>query len=326
MPWLALVVALGAAPLEEAVQQVKSLEFARAARTLKQAEKASGLTRDEVLQYYELKGVVSASLGDHEGAKSAFLVLLTLDPAFKFSAKVGPKISTPFFEARSLAREQPLRLGFQEVTGARVVRFSLAAPSGLVRSVRVSVTEDGVARTFELPPTPALEVKTHGARVLAKVALLGERRWVLTTEETVELGAPVVAVGKPVDVPISPPPAPPLEPREAPVEVKLSSAEPRFRPAAFTLIALGGVALTAAVVFGVLSSAARTSFASDVALTRVDALALNERAQTTALLANLGFGSAAALLATGVLVFFLGSPSGDAASAAAGSRWSLFSS
>lgn len=326
MPWFALVVALGAAPLEDAVQQVKSLEFARAARSLKQAEKTTDLSRDEVLRFYELKGVVSASLGDPEAAKAAFVVLLTLDPSFKFSGKVGPKISTPLFEARSLSREQPLRLAFQEVTEARVVRFSLAAPAGLVRSVRVSMTEDGVGRTFELPATPTLEVKTRGARVVAKVVLLGDRRWVLTAEESVELGAPPALAAKQSDAPTTitpPPPPPPLLPREAPVEVSVTSTEPRFRPAAYTLMAVGGAALTAGVIAGVLSTMARNTFATDTTLTRADALNLDTRVRRTALIANIGFGAAAALIGTGLLVFFLGAPSADAASAGAASAWSF---
>lgn len=318
MPWVVLVAILAATPLDEARKQVRSLEYAKAARTLKVVEKAERLSFEEVVSFYELKGVVAASLGDAGGAKEAFTVLLTLAPGFRFPGRVSPKITTPFFEAKAVAKEEPLKLVYLQAVGpqdARELRFSLTAPEGLVRSVRVVISEDGVSRTEQRPAAPVVEVKASGAKVRAVAVALDERGWALCEGVIGEVesrpeapptpDAPL-ATAEPVRPPTVVAPSPPTEP---PLALTRAVPEPRFRPAAWTLVGLGGASLVAGVVLGVLSSSARSTFESSTTLTRAEALALDRQARGTAVGANVAFVSAGVLAAAGVLLFILGAPS-----------------
>lgn len=318
MPWVALVAILAATPLDEARKQVRSLEYAKAARTLKAVEKSDRMSFEEVVAFYELKGVVAASLGDAAGAKQAFTVLLTLAPGFRFPGRISPKISTPFFEAKAVAKEEPLKLEYLQAVGppdARALRFSLTAPEGLVRGVRVVISEDGASRTVQLPASAVVEVKASGAKVRAVAIALDERGWALCDDVVGEVESPPEAPAT-VDAPLArtEPPSPepvltPPPPTESPVALTRAVPEPRFRPAAWTLVGLGGASLVAGVVLGVLSSSARSTFESSTTLTRAEALALDSRARGTAVGANVAFVSAGVLAAAGVLLLFLGAPS-----------------
>jgi hypothetical protein len=158
-------------PLESARREVKALAYPAALKALKRAAEQLNLTRAEVLELYELEGLVSGSLGHAAEAKAAFVRRLVLDPTFTLQGRPAPRVTTPFFEAKRQVTEDgalALSLGAPAVEGAFVRRVRVALWKdflGWVASLRVHVREDGAAwREVELAP-PAGEVAVAAAHV-----------------------------------------------------------------------------------------------------------------------------------------------------------------
>ncbi|MBI3182883.1 MAG: tetratricopeptide repeat protein [Myxococcales bacterium] len=100
---VALILLLGAAsepsPLLQAEQAFEALEFDRAAK-LFQAALASSGSREERLRAWRGLGLSHAFQGDVRAARAVFEKLLLLDPSAEVEKSLGPKIATPFEQAR----------------------------------------------------------------------------------------------------------------------------------------------------------------------------------------------------------------------------------
>ena len=73
--------------LEVASRQVQALRFAAATQTLELVRRSPSLTRKQVLEYYELTGVVAGSMGDgaRSGDSSSARQTTNLRPASAFA-------------------------------------------------------------------------------------------------------------------------------------------------------------------------------------------------------------------------------------------------
>lgn len=300
--WVGLIVATpgwGHPLLDTARAELKALRYPAADKALKAALATSGFSRAEALEYYELKGLVAGGANRGAEARDAFVALLTLDPEFKLKGKPAPRVTTPFFEARTLVKEQGA-LGVT-VEGApdaqRVgpVRITVKGSSALVRGLRLELVEGGARREEPLAASGGV-VDVRSRRIVIIVRALGERDWVLFESAPTQLESPAPPAPAP-----GPPPSPPLVERPAPVP------EARFRPLAYGLGAGGAAAIVVGIVFGLQARSAR-ELAERGAVTRAEALELAPRAVREATIANVLFIAGGAALAGGVLTFILGLP------------------
>jgi hypothetical protein len=306
-----LIAFLAAGPtppsIETARTQVKRLQFAAALKSLKALERQPGLTRAQVIELYELEGITHGSLGDRAASEAAFVHLLALEPARQLGSRYSPKVTTPFFQARSKVKEAgALALTLTPKIEAGRVRSVEVRRTGLFREQLVRVT--AFVREDDAPPRQVLLTWRDDVAVLevdarqVDVGLRGvsAQDWELYAPEAPQrLEAPVVELA----------PAPPLvtAPPAAIVAAPAPAVEsaPRYRPAAWTLLGVGVASL--AVGTGFLVSAANLKSTYDTAatdergvvvgLTRAEAQALEQTASlhTTLGIALLAAGGAAAI-------------------------------
>lgn len=286
--------------LDQARAELKALRYPAAEKSLKAAANATGLSRAEVLEFYELKALTAAGSNRVPEARAAFTTLLTLDPAFKLKGKPAPRITTTFFEARSAAREQgalEVHLAAQPTSG-RVgpVRITVFDAAKLVRTVVAELETQTGTRSVSVPSTGG-SFEVAEATVAVRVTVKGEQDWVLLALEPTRYEAPAAPVAAVAAAPEAP----------ATVTQQTATVEPRFRPLAYALAGTGAAALATGLVFGLLAQNARTELMR-VDLTRAQALTLAPEAVAKATIANVLFISGGTLLAAGVVTFLLGLP------------------
>jgi hypothetical protein len=204
--------AAAAEPLNAAAAEVKALKYKDAARSLAKAEAQQGLSAEQVKQLYELKGIVAGTLNDEAGARAAFTRLLVLAPTFRLNGRYAPRVTTPFYDAKSWVAEN----------GAITVeRGAPTAAAGKLTSIPVRVSGDALTlvtqvvvhlrepkgpwTTVALGPAGGA-VPVSASRVELWVELRGARDWVLRTEGTE--AAPLVMEAPAVLVAAPPPPPP----------------------------------------------------------------------------------------------------------------------
>lgn len=136
------------------------------------AQKGRGLTHDELVRTYKVLAVTHAVLDHAEQAKDAFVALLTFDPSYAVDPNLGPKVQTPFLEARGFWRAQGAKPGIEITAVVRgtepgTLRVTTRDPTRIVRAVTVGfrwgstgaftlgtvLVGDGVA--VEVPTAPA---------------------------------------------------------------------------------------------------------------------------------------------------------------------------
>jgi hypothetical protein len=303
-----------ASPLDDAQKQIKDLQYAQASKTLKKVAAESDLSRDQVLQFYELSGIVAASMGDAKAARESFRRLLLLAPDFALKGRLAPRVTTPFAEARAAAREEPpftIKVERTRVEGSLVTGLTVqrTGPIGWMKDVALRVDEEGVSREI-IVGAAAGQVTVRGARVTATATARDARGWVLIATEPVTFETPRAspAVEKPIA--LTAPPSPPLTVADVEPEA------PRYRPLAIGFGIAGGLALAGGIAAGVAMRGAENQARSATTdsngvvttLTRVQALALDEQAHQWATVANIGFVAAGVLVAAGVTTWILGSP------------------
>ena len=314
---LRLLILLGASTalanetLDSARRHTQALELDKAKAALKQVSGAKRLSRSEAAEFFELSALVAALKGESAQAKRAFTDLLVISPGFKLSGRLPPKVTTPFAEAKAIAREVgaleliakqgPLEDGW--VTALKLTATGLKGD--LVKEYELTLVEDGVSRTVRVPVLTET-VAVHGREVKATVLALGANDGVLFESEPLVMKALVElkAVAAPAPDPVvAPSPQP---------EVKVATG-PTMRPLAYGLIGVGAACAVAGLISGGINLQARTTLASPPVgaggtstLTRAEALAINERAMTSALIANVLFVSAGTLLGAGLVTWLLG--------------------
>ncbi len=184
--------------------QLKELKYADAARTLAQLAGAEGFTRAEALEFFTLEGRVKAALSDAAGAKTAFSQAALLDPELKLPGRVGPRVSTPFLEAKAWAREHgPLALAPPAQPTRDGERWALDfKPPGdlgvLIAEVVFTCLEDGVSREVRVPAAALGRLEGRGQKVTVSWHLLTAHRWALGDGGPVAIPTPTFGAPPPV--------------------------------------------------------------------------------------------------------------------------------
>ena len=319
---LVLLIALGAAPpvwaappnteLARARELLDGLRYAEASRALEAARALPGNDRDTLLQVLELQGVVAAMLQQPDKARAAFRTLLVLAPDHRLTGDYAPRVVTPFFEARAWVDDQKAALRVEaapavegEHSVERVVVRVVMDSLNLGRAVRFHLSEDDAPWTERESTLDRGEasVAVRGARVLWWAELLDENKAVLGTVGSATAPLWALSLRSRALVAAQPP--------------ELSSAPTSpWRIAAGVSLGLAVGAGGTGGYFGWRSREARDSLASapvdegglTTGFTQREAYALDERARSSARLANILFGVAGAAAIVGGTFWVLGAP------------------
>ena len=292
------------------------MKLSEAARTLKVVEAKAGLTRAEVIELYALTGLVAGLTGKSPRAIEAFTRLLVLDPEYKLADRYPPRVTTPFFEAKAVARENgalSLSIGGGATEAGLITTLTLKhGGSGLrlAEEVRLELNEDGVVRTVTVSANETT-VPTRALAVTIRATVLGvnDRALLELAEVTLRAPAPPRVELPPASlvttsVSASPPPLVIAE--------KPATSGPRLRPLAYSLLGAGVAAAVTGLFFGVSSQQAHSVLNNPpmtdgkVTLTREEALVLDRRASGHALVANSLFIGAGVAVVTGAVIWLLG--------------------
>jgi len=121
-------------------RQFDAADFSGALRSLDAAERATDLSRDDVIELLETRAMVHLAMGNESALDQALLALASLDPRHTFSPAVRPEILARFDRVRSRVRAE-LAVRTHVAARARGVRIEAVVqndPTPLVTAVRVS--------------------------------------------------------------------------------------------------------------------------------------------------------------------------------------------
>lgn len=129
------------ADVDTAEQLYAKLDYEAAKSVAERVIKKSNLTHDQLVRAYRVLAVTAAILDNHEEAQEAFLQLLVLDPDYTVDQNLGPKVTTPFVEARGQYRTLASKPGVEVVANVRTdggqLRVTTRDPRKMVKKVNV---------------------------------------------------------------------------------------------------------------------------------------------------------------------------------------------
>ena len=160
---------IGAAPadVETAEQLYAKLDYEGANAVAERVVKKNGLSHDQLVRAYRVLAVTYAVIDKEEQAREAFLQLLTYDPEYQADPNLGPKVNTPFMEARGSFRSLSSRPGIEVSaivsTSGGTLRVTTRDPTHLVKRVNVGYrwTSSGdytVAQVSPIDSASAVEI------------------------------------------------------------------------------------------------------------------------------------------------------------------------
>jgi hypothetical protein len=129
------------ADVDTAEQLYAKLDYEQANAVAERVVKKSGLTHDQLVRAYRVLAVTCAVLDKEEQARDAFLQLLTYDADYQADPNLGPKVNTPFMEARGSFRSLPTKPGIDVSasvsTNGGTLRVTTRDPTRIVKRVNV---------------------------------------------------------------------------------------------------------------------------------------------------------------------------------------------
>ncbi len=127
--------------VETAEQLYAKLDYETANAAAERVVKQKGLSHDQLVRAYRVLAVTFAVLDREEQARDAFLQLLVYDPDYQADPNLGPKVTTPFVEARGVFRSLPSKPGLEVVPTVRsdggTLKVSTRDPTRMVKKVVV---------------------------------------------------------------------------------------------------------------------------------------------------------------------------------------------
>ncbi len=293
--------------LERARRQLDNLQYEDAAGSLEQALRNGDSGPKELAEIYQLSAQVAAARGDDAAAEDFFRHLLALAPGTKLPAGVSPKIAEPFAAARSFIDQRlPISCRWEQDPTAAAVRVLVDAdPLSMVDGAEVSWVEDGQPKrsvkhgaapfTVPVPKRKKLELRVAAIDTFGNhIAEFGTERKPLVIDTT---GRSEV---------IETPP-------QGGGDDHADTGRAHGRPVIAKWWLWGGVAVAAASVgtyFGLDVLAAKQEIEdlnkksqSGEPVQFSQALAIQQRGDRSALVANISFGVAGAAAVAAVILF-----------------------
>jgi len=105
--------------LQAAEQALVSLDYEAANKAAASLAEEHGLSHAELVRAYRVLALTDAILDKEVAAREAFQRLLTYDPSYAADPNLGPKVQTPFLEARGFMRAQTTQPGLDVSVSVR---------------------------------------------------------------------------------------------------------------------------------------------------------------------------------------------------------------
>jgi hypothetical protein len=129
------------ADVETAEHLYSKLDYEKANDVAERVLKQKGLTHDQLVRTYRVLAVTYAVLDKEEQSREAFLRLLVIEPEYTVDTNLGPKVSTPFVEARGQFRSLSAKPGIEVAPvvrqGGGQLRVTTRDPTRIVKRVTV---------------------------------------------------------------------------------------------------------------------------------------------------------------------------------------------
>jgi hypothetical protein len=302
----AIASSAAADPLETAKSAVDRSDYPAAKTALADALAAGENSPEQLAEIYRLSGIVTAALGDTQGATDAFERCLALAPKAALAPGTSPKITRPFAAAQAYFKaHERLEVKTETAMQPPAITVIVASdPLGMIAKVRVLVVADGKAEeTLDRAASERTVVALpKGKRLDLRVIALDA-----SGNHVAEVGSrevPIVVVG----------PGEPAEPAHvAPPVAKAAPTKPRApehaRPLYLQWWLYGGAAIAfagAGTYFGIDALRAKSQLddfnAHSANHTFDQATSLESRARRSVLFTNIGLAAGGAFaVATTVL-------------------------
>jgi hypothetical protein len=157
------------ADVETAEQLYAKLDYEQANAVAERVVKKNALTHDQLVRAYRVLAVTYAVLDKEEQARDAFLQLLTYDADYQADPNLGPKVNTPFMEARGSFRSLPTKPGIDVSasvsTNGGTLRVTTRDPTRIVKRVNVGYrwTSSGEYSVSQINPGESVAVEVGAA-------------------------------------------------------------------------------------------------------------------------------------------------------------------
>ena len=281
--------------LGEAQQKIDEIDYEAARELVDRALREGGLDRDDLGRAYRIGGEVAAALGDGKGAREHFVRWVLLVPDAALPPGSSPKIVDPFTAARAeAARLGGFSLDVQVVREDARIRVEVAGkdPLQLASGLRVRLGEE-----------PEVAVEGTRADLPARDPATVDVLVVVVDRAGNELSRVDLPGGRAVDTPVD---------RPAPVAAGPTRRVHHSIPAPLrwpTWAVLGLAAAGTGGYFVYRVDQAEDELAalnaSSSTHTFDDALAIEERGDRDAMIANVAFGVAGAAAVATILTLVL---------------------
>jgi len=130
--------------LLQAEKFFKQLEYRQAIKSAEKVLKQRNADHKTLVSAYRMQGLCYAAIGKTKKSVDAFSRLLAIEPSFRLSKIVSPKLSPPFYQALGLASDKkPISLSHEQpkkvkrIEGLRLTVTLEANPFNLVAAVRL---------------------------------------------------------------------------------------------------------------------------------------------------------------------------------------------
>ena len=142
--------------LEKAEQAYANLDYEASSKLAQNVVKQKGLTHSELVRAYRIIGITQAILDHEDASRDAFVMLLTYEPDYQADQNLGPKVTTPFFEARGFWRGQPVKPGIDasatvHAAEAGALKATIRDPSHIVKRAEIGYRWGGTGQ-FKTKP------------------------------------------------------------------------------------------------------------------------------------------------------------------------------
>ncbi len=132
------------------------LDYENATLVAERVLKQKGLSHDQLVRTYRVLAVTYAILDKEEQSRDAFVQLLVYDPEYQVDPNLGPKVNTPFVEARGVYRSLASKPGIEVAANVRsdggTLRVTTRDPTRVVKKVVVGYrwTSSGEYKTQQV--------------------------------------------------------------------------------------------------------------------------------------------------------------------------------
>jgi hypothetical protein len=148
--------------MEKATQLFKQMNYRGAMKIAQKALKSSESEPEDLLSAYRMQGLCFAAMGRNSKAVQSFKKLLAIDPSYRLSRDVSPKLTPPFKKALRLVGDlDPISLVHQEpdlpeaLAGMELKVTIQSDPFSMIATVRLQYRVDEAWRQMQVASVKA---------------------------------------------------------------------------------------------------------------------------------------------------------------------------